>query len=61
MKQIHASLLLAASIIGIALLTVAGIVPQEAAQIAPFLLLALFPGAWLHRDRSCSLLKRVRP
>ena len=60
MKQIHTSLLLAASIIIIALLAVAGIVPQEVAQIAPFLLLALFPAAWLHRDSSCSLLKRVR-
>lgn len=60
MKNLYPPLLLAAAMIGIALLSVAEIVPQEAAQFAPFALLALFPGAWLRRDRSCELLTRSR-
>lgn len=60
MKDLHPPLLLAAAMIGIALLAVADIVSQEAAQFAPFALLALFPGAWLRRDRSCRLLARSR-
>ncbi|NNC53492.1 MAG: hypothetical protein HKO08_10695 [Erythrobacter sp.] len=58
MKQIHLSLLVAAAMIGIAVLSVYEIVPQEVAQFSPFLLLALFPGAWLGSDRSCNLLKK---
>lgn len=58
MKQIHLSLLLAAAMIGIAVLAVFDIVPEEVAQFSPFFLLALFPGAWLRRDCSCNPLKR---
>lgn len=60
MKQIHLSLLVAAAMIGVAVLSVYEIVPQEVAQFSPFLLLALFPGAWLGSDRSCSLLKKSK-
>ena len=53
MKQIHKALLLAAAMIGVALLAVVELVPQDVAQFAPFALLAMFPGAWLTRNR-CS-------
>ena len=58
MKQIHLSLLLAAAMMTIALLSVYDVVPQEFAQFSPFLLLALFPAAWLRDRKSCNLLKR---
>ena len=58
MKQYRAPLLLAFAMIGIAFLSVFEIVPQEVAQYSPFLLLALFPHAWLRSERSCNLLKR---
>lgn len=54
MTQTQKALLLAAAMIGIALLAVFDIVPEEVAQFAPFLLLALFPSVWLRRGRSCS-------
>ncbi len=60
MKQVHKALLLAAAIIGIAFLAVLGIVPKEAAQFAPFALLAIFPGVWLRTGRSCNFLSRSR-
>ena len=61
MKQIHKALLLAAAMIGIALLAIADIVPRDVAQIAPFILLALFSGAWLSGDRGgCNLLRRSK-
>ena len=60
MKQIHLSLLVAAAMIGIAVLAVFEFVPEEVAQFSPFLLLALFPGAWLCSDRSCNLLKKSK-
>ena len=60
MKQATKALFLAAAMIGIALLAVFEIVPEEVAQYSPFLLLALFPGAWLRRDHSCNLLKRSK-
>ncbi len=60
MKNRYLPLLVAAAMIGIALLAVADIVPLEAAQFAPFALLALFPEAWLRRDCSCRLLARSR-
>ncbi|GAA4048084.1 hypothetical protein [Parerythrobacter jejuensis] len=47
MTQISKALLLAAAMIGIALLAVAGIVPEQVAQFAPMALLAIFPTAWL--------------
>jgi hypothetical protein len=58
MKQIHLSLLLAAAMIGIAILSVFDFVPEEVAQFSPFLLLALFPAAWLRDRKSCNLLKQ---
>lgn len=58
MQQYQKALLLAAAIIGIAVLAVLGVVPQDIAQFAPFMLLALFPGAWLGRGRSCNRLPR---
>ena len=58
MKQIHLSLLLAAAMMTIALLSVYDVVPQEFARFSPFLLLALFPAAWLRDRKSCNLLKR---
>ncbi|WP_156787288.1 hypothetical protein [Erythrobacter sp. SD-21] len=58
MTQTQKALLLAAAMIGIALLAVYEIVPEEVAQYSPFLLLALFPGAWLRDRKSCNLLKR---
>ena len=57
MKQIYYALLLASAMIGIALLSVFDFIPEGAAQWSPFLLLALFPGAWLRSDCSCNLLK----
>ena len=57
MKQLHLSLLLAATMIGVAFLAITDVIPEEAAQFAPFALLALFPGAWLRRDCSCKILK----
>tara|TARA_B100000378_G_scaffold218558_1_gene181874 strand:- start:602 stop:787 length:186 start_codon:yes stop_codon:yes gene_type:complete len=58
MKQIHQSLLLAAAMIGVGLLAIFDIVPEKVAQFAPLALLALFPGAWLGRDRCCNILRR---
>lgn len=43
MKQIHLSLLLAATMIGIALLAVFEYVPEEVAQFSPLMLVALLP------------------
>ena len=48
-------------LIGIALLSVVDIVPEEIAQFAPFALLALFPGAWLVGNRrNCNPFKRSK-
>ena len=58
MKQTTKALFLAAAMIGIALLAVFEIVPEEVAHYSPFLLLALFPGAWLRDRKSCNLLNR---
>ena len=53
MTQLPKSLLLAGAMIGIALLAVFDIIPQEIAQFAPFALLALFPAAWLGSGKGC--------
>ena len=58
MKQFSAPLLLAFAMIGVALLSVFEYVPEEVAQYSPFLLLALFPHAWLRGEPSCNLLTR---
>lgn len=58
MSQTERALLLATAMIAIAFLSVFEIVPEEVAQYAPFVLLALFPHVWLRSDRSCNLLKR---
>lgn len=61
MKQIQKALLLAAAMIGIAVLAVFDIVPEEIAQFAPFALLALFPGAWLGGSKDkCNLFSRSK-
>ena len=60
MKQMHLSLMLAAAMIGIALLAIFEFVPEEVAQYSPFLLLALFPAAWLRGDSTCNRLKRSK-
>lgn len=60
MTQIQKALLLAAAMIGIALMSAAEIVPQDIARIAPFALLALFPGAWLGTNRSCNMFSRSK-
>lgn len=54
MKPISKSLLLAAAMIGVALLSIAGIIPEAFAQWAPLALLAAFPGAWLGKSRRCA-------
>lgn len=56
MTQIQKAVLLAAAMIGAALLAVAGIVPEEIAQWAPlamFAMLAIFPSAWLGKTPNC--------
>lgn len=53
MPQVQKALLLAAAMIGVALLAVFDIIPQAFAQWAPSALLAIFPGVWLGRDRAC--------
>ena len=58
MTQTKKSLMLAAAMIGIAILAVFDIVPEKFAQFAPLLLLALFPGVWLRRGNGCSVAKR---
>lgn len=58
MTQIQKALLLASAMIGIALLAVAGIIPEEIAQWAPlamFAMLAIFPSAWMGKNRSCKV------
>ena len=47
------ALLLAATMIGIALLAIVDVVPEETAQFAPLALLAIFPQVWLGRSRVC--------
>ncbi|MGB7374315.1 hypothetical protein [Pontixanthobacter sp.] len=53
MTQIHNALLLAAAMIGLALLAAAGFIPDEMARWVPFALLAIFPSVWLAPARSC--------
>lgn len=53
MSQIVQALLLAIAILGTAALSVAGLLPTGIADWAPLALLALFPGAWLGKGRSC--------
>lgn len=60
MGQIHRALLLASAMIGIALLAVFELVPEWMGQYGPIALLALFPGAWLDRDRTCKLTRGKR-
>lgn len=55
MTPIHKALLLAAAMVGIALLAVIDIIPESFAQWAPFALLAVFPSAWIGSRRYCSL------
>lgn len=60
MKTYLPAITLAAAMIAVAGLSVFDLAPKEVARYSPFLLLALFPGAWLRADHSCSLLRRNR-
>ena len=61
MTTTRSALLLAAAMIGIALLAIVDVVPEETAQFAPLALLAIFPQAWLGRSRVCGrAVKSVR-
>ena len=53
MTTTRSALLLAAAMIGIALLAMVDVVPEETAQFAPLALLAIFPQVWLGRSRVC--------
>ena len=53
MTKIQKALLLAATMIGISILAIFGIVPESIAQWAPLGLLALFPSVWMGTSRSC--------
>ena len=53
MTRTTKALMLAAAMIGVAFLAVFDFIPEEVAQFAPFLLLALFPSAWLGSCNSC--------
>lgn len=57
MTQIQKALLIASTMIGIALLAVFDIVPEEFAQWAPLAMFALFPSVWMgpnfYRSRKC--------
>ncbi|QYU68996.1 hypothetical protein J4558_02300 [Leptolyngbya sp. 15MV] len=56
MTVIHKSLLLAAAMIGIALLAVFEVIPQEAAQFSPLALMVFLPWA-IGGSRRCSAAK----
>jgi len=53
MNAYFAPLGLAAAMMAIAVLAIFGVVPEKVAQFAPVALLAMFPGAWLSRQRQC--------
>ena len=55
MKSLLPPILLALSMLGVALLGNAGVLPAKVAQLAPFLLLAFFAPVWLRDDRPCKL------
>ncbi|WP_209348966.1 hypothetical protein [Pontixanthobacter sp. CEM42] len=55
MTQVYKALLLASVMIGIAVLAVFDIVPEEFAQWAPLALLAIFPTAWMGSHRKCEV------
>ncbi|MFZ1742590.1 MAG: hypothetical protein WAT93_07035 [Pontixanthobacter sp.] len=58
MTQIQKALLLATAMIGIAVLAVFDIIPEAYAQYAPIALLALFPSAWMGKDKPACGAKR---
>lgn len=51
MTQTQKALALATAMIAVAILAVFDIIPEQIAQFAPFALLALFPTAWMGRNR----------
>ncbi|MXO55845.1 hypothetical protein [Pontixanthobacter gangjinensis] len=54
MTAVQKALLLASAMIGIALLSIVGIVPERIAQWAPLALIAIFPSAWMGSNaRKC--------
>lgn len=54
MTQVKQALLLATVMIAIGLLAIFDVVPVAFAQWAPLALLAIFPGAWLGKNRRCA-------
>ena len=60
MRKLIPALLLAAAMIGIAVLAVFDIIPEKYAQFAPLALIALFPGVWMGRNRTCCTGKRTQ-
>lgn len=54
MTQTHKALLLAAAMIGLALLAVFGVIPEAFTPWAPFALLAIFPGVLAGAEQSMS-------
>ena len=59
MTTARSALLLAAAMIGVAVLAVFDMVPEKIAQFAPLTLLAAFPKAWLGRSHACGRASRV--
>ncbi len=57
MTQIQKAFLLASAMIALGVLAIFDIVPQEFAQFGPIALLAIFPSAWMGKDRSRCLRK----
>lgn len=55
MTQIQKALLLASAMIGIALLAMFNVIPEEFAQWAPLALIAIFPSAWMGSSRKCGV------
>ena len=60
MDRFVSQILLAATMLGIALLAIFDLVPEEVAQFAPVFLLVLFPVVWKRIACSCNLLKWSR-
>lgn len=53
MTHMHKALILAAAMIGAALLATAGIIPEIVAQWTPLALVALCPSVWMGKNTCC--------
>ncbi|MGB3378167.1 hypothetical protein [Allopontixanthobacter sediminis] len=53
MTQYQKALLLSGAMIAVAVLAIFDFVPEEFAQYGPVALLAIFPSAWLGKNRTC--------